>query len=121
MPQQGDVFSALLFFCIANIGFEMGGVFLNAYLPEIAHKHKIGRISGYGWSFGYVGGLIALAFCFVSFVLPDNPLNPLTGNILDKSSYEHIRIINVFEFLSILNKSNSSDHAIAKKGVCMHL
>ena len=96
LPQQGDVFSALLFFCIANIGFEMGGVFLNAYLPEIAPKHKIGRISGYGWSFGYVGGLIALAFCFVSFVLPDNPLNPLTGNILDKSSYEHIRIINVF-------------------------
>tara|TARA_S200000501_G_scaffold169855_1_gene160013 strand:+ start:70283 stop:71584 length:1302 start_codon:yes stop_codon:yes gene_type:complete len=96
LPQQGDVFSALLFFCIANIGFEMGGVFLNAYLPEIAPKDKIGRISGYGWSFGYVGGLIALAFCFVSFVLPDNPLNPLTGNILDKSSYEHIRIINVF-------------------------
>ena len=96
LPQQGDVFSALLFFCIANIGFEMGGVFLNAYLPEIAPKHKIGRISGYGWSFGYVGGLIALAFCFVSFVLPDNPLNPLTGNILDKSNYEHIRIINVF-------------------------
>ena len=83
LPQQGDVFSALLFFCIANIGFEMGGVFLNAYLPEIAPKDKIGRISGYGWSFGYVGGLIALAFCFVSFVLPDNPLNPLTGNILD--------------------------------------
>ena len=96
LPQQGDVFSALLFFCIANIGFEMGGVFLNAYLPEIAPKHKIGRISGYGWSFGYVGGLIALAFCFVFFVLPDNPLNPITGNILDKSTYEHIRIINVF-------------------------
>ena len=96
LPQQGDVFSALLFFCIANIGFEMGGVFLNAYLPEIAPKHKIGRISGYGWSFGYVGGLIALAFCFIFFVLPDNPLNPLTGNILDKSTYEHIRIINVF-------------------------
>ena len=96
LPQQGDVFSALLFFCIANIGFEMGGVFLNAYLPEIAPKHKIGRISGYGWSFGYVGGLIALAFCFIFFVLPDNPLNPITGNILDKSTYEHIRIINVF-------------------------
>jgi UMF1 family MFS transporter len=95
LPQQGDVFSALLFFCIANIGFEMGGVFLNAYLPEIAPKHKIGRISGYGWSFGYVGGLIALAFCFIFFVLPDNPLNPITGNILDKSTYEHIRIINV--------------------------
>ena len=57
-PLPGDIFIALLFFCIANIGFEMGGVFLNAYLPEIAPKDKIGRISGYGWSLGYVGGLI---------------------------------------------------------------
>ena len=95
-PEPGDVFNALLFFCIANIGFEMGGVFLNAYLPEIAPKNKIGRISGYGWSFGYIGGLIALAACFLLFVVPENPINPLTGNFLDKSSYQHIRIINVF-------------------------
>ena len=95
-PKQGDVFNALLFFCIANIGFEMGGVFLNAYLPEIAPKNKIGRISGYGWSFGYIGGLIALATCFILFVVPDSPINPLTGNVLDKSTYEHIRIINIF-------------------------
>jgi len=95
-PQPGDVFNALLFFCIANIGFEMGGVFLNAYLPEIAPKNKIGRISGYGWSFGYIGGLIALGACFLLFVIPENPINPLTGNVLDKSSYQHIRIINVF-------------------------
>jgi UMF1 family MFS transporter len=74
----------------------MGGVFLNAYLPEIAPKNKIGRISGYGWSFGYIGGLIALATCFILFVVPDSPINPLTGNVLDKSTYEHIRIINIF-------------------------
>ena len=50
-PLKGEVILALSFFCIAKIGFEMGGVFLNAYLPEIAPKEKIGRISGYGWSF----------------------------------------------------------------------
>ena len=94
-PLPGDVFNALLFFCIANIGFEMGGVFLNAYLPEIAPKDKIGRISGYGWSFGYVGGLLALAVCFFFLVFPEQPINPLTGNYFDKESYEHIRIINV--------------------------
>jgi len=93
---QGDIFNALLFFCLANIGFEMGGVFLNAYLPEIAPKEKIGRISGYGWSFGYVGGLIALGVCYVLFVVPDVPINPFTERKLDISSYEHIRIINIF-------------------------
>ena len=95
-PLPGDVFNALLFFCIANVGFEMGGVFLNAYLPEIAPKDKIGRISGYGWSFGYLGGLIALAICYILFISPEVPLNPIFGNVLDKSTGEHIRIINIF-------------------------
>ena len=95
-PIQGDIFYALLFFCIANIGFEMGGIYLNAYLPRIAPKNKIGRISGYGWSFGYVGGLIALAACFMAFIQPENPINPFTGVSLDKGTGEHIRIINIF-------------------------
>ena len=94
-PLPGDVFTALLFLCLANVGFEMGGVFLNAYLPEIAPKDKIGRISGYGWSFGYVGGLIALTGCFVFLIVPEVPINPFNGNVLDKDSFEHIRIINV--------------------------
>ena len=86
----------MLFFCIANVGFEMGGVYLNAYLPGIAPKAKIGRISGYGWSFGYVGGLIALALCYTFFVNAENPINPFTGNELVESTFEHIRIINLF-------------------------
>ena len=94
-PTQGEIFNALLFFCIANIGFEMGGIFLNAYLPGIAPKNKIGRISGYGWSFGYIGGLIALAICYMLFIYPENPLNPFTRSLLDKSTGEHIRIINI--------------------------
>ena len=95
-PIQGQIFYSLLFFCIANIGFEMGGVFLNAYLPEIAPKRKIGRISGYGWSFGYIGGLLALCICFLLFIQPENPINPFNFELLDKSTGEHIRIINVF-------------------------
>ena len=95
-PIKGEMLLALTFFCIANIGFEMGGVFLNAYLPEIAPKNKIGRISGYGWSFGYIGGLLALLICFTLFISPDVPLNLFTGEFLDKSSGEHIRIINIF-------------------------
>ena len=68
-PVEGDVYYAAILFCIANVGFEMGGVFLNAYLPEIAPKEKIGRISGYGWSIGYAGGLIALIICYNIFVV----------------------------------------------------
>ena len=35
-PIEGEIFYALLFFCIANIGFEMGGVFCNAYREPCA-------------------------------------------------------------------------------------
>ena len=117
-PIHGEIFYSLLFFCIANIGFEMGGVFLNAYLPNIAPKEKIGRISGYGWSFGYVGGLVALCVCFILFIQPENPINPITGKLLDKSTGEHIRIINILiaawlfifsipTFLFVNSKENS--------------
>ena len=54
-PTQGQVFFALTVFTIANIAFEMGMVFYNAYLPDIAPPEKIGRISGYGWGLGYLG------------------------------------------------------------------
>ena len=89
-PIEGQVIFALTAFIIGNVGFEMGGVFCNAFLPEIAPKEKIGRISGYGWSFGYVGGLIALALGLLLFINPEIPIFNL-----DKSSHEHIRGTNI--------------------------
>ena len=66
-PVEGQVIFALTAFIIGNVGFEMGGVFCNAFLPDIAPKEKIGRISGYGWSLGYVGGLISLVLVLFLF------------------------------------------------------
>lgn len=86
----GDVTKALFWFVLANIGFEMGGVFCNAYLPDIAPHEKIGRISGYGWSFGYVGGLIALALSFIFFIQPDIPWFGFS-----KELGENIRAVNL--------------------------
>jgi UMF1 family MFS transporter len=64
---------ALIWFIIANIAFEMGNVFYNAYLPDVAPAHRIGRVSGYGWSMGYLGGLLALILALVGFVQPEVP------------------------------------------------
>jgi UMF1 family MFS transporter len=90
-PLPGETVFALTAFIIANIGFEMGGVFCNAYLPHIAPREKIGRISGYGWSFGYVGGLLALAICFVLFVQADVPAFGFSTD-----AGENIRATNLF-------------------------
>ena len=56
----GQVTKALVWFTVGNIAFEMGGVFYNAFLPDVAPPDRIGRVSGYGWALGYVGGLSAL-------------------------------------------------------------
>ena len=69
----GQVMQVLFWFIIANFAFEMGMVFYNAFLPDIAPPNKIGRISGYGWSLGYVGGLIAMFIALIGFIYPKVP------------------------------------------------
>ena len=64
---------AVALFVAGNVGFELGIVFYNAYLPDIASPERIGRISGYGWAIGYAGGLIALVVALVGFVQPALP------------------------------------------------
>jgi UMF1 family MFS transporter len=57
---RGDLWAGMLLFIIANIGYEGAHVFYNGFLLEIASEADIGRISGYGWATGYIGGLAAL-------------------------------------------------------------
>ena len=59
-PEEGDVYFALSLFVVANVAFEMGSVFCNSYLPDLSDKDNIGKISGFGWGLGFVGGLSAL-------------------------------------------------------------
>ena len=86
----GQVFKALFWFTVGNIAFEMGGVFYNAFLPDVAPPDRIGRISGYGWALGYVGGLTALGLALVGFVDTDTPWFGLS-----KVAYQHIRATNL--------------------------
>ena len=81
LPDTGDVYCALLFFIIANIAFEMGSVFCNSYLPDLSSDDNIGRISGYAWGLGFIGGLLALFISFLLFDI-DNPHEIRKINIL---------------------------------------
>ena len=59
-------------YIIACICFEMGIVFYNAFLPDIAPPKRIGRISGQAWGVGYFGGLLSMAVLMVG-LYPQKP------------------------------------------------
>jgi len=51
---------ALTIFVVANVAFEIGLVFYNAFLPGIVSEERIGRVSGAGWGLGYTGAIVCL-------------------------------------------------------------
>jgi UMF1 family MFS transporter len=61
----GAVTLALVLFIISNAAFSASENFVSAFLPEIAPREMIGRVSAYGWSLGYFGGLACLGLCLV--------------------------------------------------------
>ena len=73
-----SAFIALAIFIVADIAYETGNVFYNAFLTNIASPPRIGRVSGYGWALGYVGGLICMGIALVGFV-PTAPSVPWFG------------------------------------------
>lgn len=56
----GDLWLALGLVVLANIAFSLGENLCAGFLPEISTPADVGRISSYGWSFGYLGGLVSL-------------------------------------------------------------
>lgn len=67
--REGDVFTGMLFFILAEIGYRGGQVFYNALLPEIADQKEIGRVSGMGWAVGSVGGIVCLLIVLALIML----------------------------------------------------
>jgi len=70
---QGAAWIALVLYVIGDWAFETGYTFYNAFLPTIASNERIGRVSGYGWGFGYIGGLVCMVIALIGFVQPETP------------------------------------------------
>ena len=60
----------IVLLCIATLGSELASVNYFAMLPQISTKATMGRVSGIGWSFGYLGGILALAIVLFGFIEP---------------------------------------------------
>jgi len=72
---------------VGTIAVEFSLVFNNAMLPNLTSSENMGKLSGFGWGLGYLGGLIALFIVLVGFSMPEEPLFGL-----DKVSHEHDRM-----------------------------
>jgi MFS transporter, UMF1 family len=59
----GDVALAVILVAASNFFFGTGENLVAAFLPELASGPALGKVSGWGWSLGYVGGLLTLGLC----------------------------------------------------------
>lgn len=98
-PGSFSIAVVLFFFGIGLIGMEFATIFTNALLPSLGSKAEIGRISGSGWAWGYLGGVIALAIMLLLFAENDAGvtfigIEPLFG--LDPAAREGTRFVGPF-------------------------
>jgi UMF1 family MFS transporter len=59
----GTLLLTLCLIIASNYFFGTGENLIAAFLPELADSEAMGRVSGWGWSIGYVGGLLSLGLC----------------------------------------------------------
>ena len=69
----GMVGLALALIVLSNYFFGTGENLIAAFLPELADSRAMGRVSGWGWSFGYLGGLTALGICLFYLLNSQEP------------------------------------------------
>ena len=56
---------------VGSIFFELAEVSYNALLSRVSTPETIGRVSGFGWSMGYFGGIVLLLAVYVLFIAGD--------------------------------------------------
>lgn len=89
---EGQVMRGMIFFIIANFGFNSANVFYDAFLPEVASPDSMGKVSGYGWAIGYVGGLLSLVLSMII-------INNLSVRYVFPMIALHFFIFSIFTFI----------------------
>ncbi|NIZ13856.1 MFS transporter [Phaeobacter sp. HF9A] len=98
-PAGGNMWWMLVSFGLGFIGAEFAAIFVNAQLPSLGAKEDVGQVSGSGFAFGYLGGVLALFIMLLLFVEQDSGktligLDPLFG--LDASQKQGTRAVGPF-------------------------
>lgn len=109
---EGAIFWGIFLFVIANIGFEAGLVFYDAFLPEITEPKNYGRVSGYGFAMGYLGSLATLAIVY-PFIVSEK----IKETFVVSAIFFLIFSIPLFLFLKDSRKNITREESYIKIGV----
>lgn len=60
MVGRGDLLLAAVCILVSNLAYSWGESLIAAFLPRLARDEGLGRLSGWGWSLGYLGGMTTL-------------------------------------------------------------
>ena len=79
-PDLPNLYWIYLSFVAAFVGAEYIIVFTNSILPDLVPRDEVGKLSGYGWALGYVGGVLVLFFMLLFMVTPPGSDTTILGN-----------------------------------------
>lgn len=85
---------ALLIMGVASVIFQLAEVSYFAMLRQVSTPENVGRISGFGWSMGYFGGIFVLLICYLGFIQGDGPTRGFLG--LSTEGGWNIRVVALF-------------------------
>tara|TARA_R110000868_G_scaffold160854_3_gene390639 strand:+ start:1241 stop:2476 length:1236 start_codon:yes stop_codon:yes gene_type:complete len=89
-PYTSSIPLVLTCIFISNFALEVGLVFYNSFLPKLSSSKYLGRISGWAWGFGYLGGILCLIISLYLFIKGDLSI------WVDKQDDANIRAIALF-------------------------
>lgn len=70
-PEPAFLWVGLAILGVGSIVSEIAGVNYNATIDQVATQRTVGRVSGFGWGMGYLGGIVVLLLIFFLFIKPE--------------------------------------------------